>query len=268
MSEFDEKMTISELLQKVTDTPYEESFPVGNANPVMPMPMLADDDILDVGDGFDFEKFQVVRREFFAHIFEPSVTFNNCKFNVNTACLNKFPKADYVQVLINQKSKMLALRPCEENARDSFQWCNAKAGKRKPKQVTCKLFFAKIFSLMDWNPDYRYKLLGRLIHANGEYLLAFDMTATEVYQRIFPEGQKPRASRTPVFPAEWQDQFGLPFSEHRQSMQINIFDGYAIYAIKEKTQNMKSDVGATSQESFTDLTAPPLENPSYQGGNI
>ena len=86
---------------------------------------------------------------------------------------------------------------------------------------------------MDWNPDYRYKLLGKLIHANGEYLLAFDLTATEVYQRTFPEGKKPKTSRTPVFPAGWQNQFGLPYNEHRQSMQINIFDGYAIYAIKD-----------------------------------
>ena len=35
-------------------------------------------------------------------------------------------------------------------------------------------------------------------------------------------------SRTPVFPAEWQDQFGVPFEEHRKSLQINIFDNYAV----------------------------------------
>ena len=83
--------------------------------------------------------------------------------------------------------------------------------KRKPKQTTCKLFFAKIVSMMEWNPDYRYKLLGKLIHANRQYMIAFDLTATEVYQRTFPrEGAKPKTSRTPVFPAGWQDQFSLP----------------------------------------------------------
>ncbi len=86
---------------------------------------------------------------------------------------------------------------------------------------------------MNWNPDHRYKLTGKLVQANGEYLIAFDLTATEVYQRTFVEGAKPKTSRTPVFPSEWQEQFGLPFKEHRQSMQINIFEGYAIYAIKE-----------------------------------
>ena len=44
-------------------------------------------------------------------------------------------------------------------------------------------------------------------------------------------------SRTPVFPSDWQNQFGLSFEEHRQSMQINVFDGYAVYAIKDDLQN-------------------------------
>lgn len=133
------------------------------------------EEILDMGDDFDFGDFQVVRREFFAHLREPSITFNNCKIYVNAASLSKFPNIDFMQILINRKTKILALRPCKEGERDSFPWCYDSKGKRKAKQITCKLFFAKIFTMMEWNPDYRYKLLGTLIHSNGEYLLAFDL---------------------------------------------------------------------------------------------
>ena len=71
-------------------------------------PSLAkDDEILDMSGGFDFDDYQVVRREFFAHIKEPSVTFNECKLYVNAACLSKFPNASYAQVLINQKRRFL-----------------------------------------------------------------------------------------------------------------------------------------------------------------
>lgn len=206
------------------------------------------DEIIDMGDDFDFDGFQVVRREFFAHLSEPAVTFNNCKFYVNSACLNKFPDINHVQVLVNQNTRILALRPCAENARDSFAWCNTSKGKRKPKQTTCRLFFAKIVSMMGWNPDYRYKLLGKLIHANGEYMIAFDLTATEVYQRTFIEGSKPKNSRTPVFPAEWQNQFGLPYKEHQQSLQINIFDGYAIYSIKDSSPSGPPDAAKQEDE--------------------
>lgn len=201
----------------------------------------SDDEVLELGDNFDFEGFQVVRREFFAHINEPSVTFNNCKFYVNAACIQKFPDADTVQVLVNKETKILAIMPCPANARDSFAWCTMSKGKRKPKQITCKLFFAKVFSMMDWNPDHRYKILGKLIHANGETLIAFDLTATEIYQRTVSEGSKPKTSRIPVFPAEWQNQFGLPYNEHKQSLQVDILNGYAVYSIKDTAREAESE---------------------------
>ncbi len=50
--------------------------------------------------------------------------------------------------------------------------------------MTGKFFFAKLFELMDWNIDYRYKLIGKVIHANDEYLIVFDLNASEIYQRI------------------------------------------------------------------------------------
>ena len=239
---------LAQLLKNVEE-PVEDS----NSNVIAVTedgaPVLGkNDELFELGEDFDFDGFQVVRREFFAHLSEPSVTFNSCKFYVNTACLAKFPTSDYAQVLVNRQKKILALRPCPEGARDSFQWCTTTSkGKRKPKQITCKLFFAKVVTMMNWNPDYRYKLLGKLIHANDEYLLAFDLTATEVYQRTFVEGKKPKTSRTPVFPAEWQDQFGLSYNEHRQSMQINIFDGYAIIAVKEnEKENDEAESNGTS----------------------
>ena len=185
-------------------------------------------------DAFSYDGYQVVRGEFFAHTFEPSITFNNCKVSVNSACVNKLPDVDYVQILVNPTQKKLAVRPCGEDEKDSFAWCSASLnkGRKKPKQITCRLFFAKVVELMGWNPDYRYKLLGKLIRANGEYLFVFDMNNTEIYQRILQEGKKPRNSRTPVFPAEWQNQFGLPVEEHRKSLQVNIVDGFAVFTVK------------------------------------
>ena len=170
--------TTTELEQP---TPNGVPIPDGNVPPVLG----ENDELLELNEDFNFDDFQVVRREFFAHMHEPSVSFNNCKFYVNAACLSKFPNSGYAQVLVNRERKILALRPCNEGSRDSFMWCTEPGkGKRKPKPITCKLFFAKIVELMGWNPDYRYKLLGKLIHSNGEYLIAFDLTvqrASSVY---------------------------------------------------------------------------------------
>lgn len=223
MNDVTEQRFVSEGISPETD-PERHKIPV----------LGEDEELLEMSEDFSLEEFQVVRREFFAHIREPAVTFNNRKFYVNSACLSKFPNTDFVQALINPHTKILALRPCTENERGSFQWCSLGQGKRKPRQTTCTLFFLKMFDMMNWNPDHRYKMLGNIIRANGEYLIAFDLTSTEVYQRTYDEeGAKSTASRTAVYPKDWQNQFGMTFNEHKQSMLVNIFDGYAIYSIKE-----------------------------------
>lgn len=190
---------------------------------------------IEKDDSFSYNGYQVVRREFFAHIKEPSITFNNSKISLNSACLNRLPNVDYVQILVNPDDKKLAVRPSAENEKDSFLWCSSSNNKRKPKQITCHIFFAKIVQLMGWNPDYRYKLLGKMIQSSEEFLFIFDLTATEIYPRTIQEDDKPKKSRVPVFPAEWQNQFGIPIAEHRKLLQINIFDDYTVFGIKDKS---------------------------------
>lgn len=199
---------------------------------------------------FSYEGYQVVRGEYFAHLYEPSITFNRCKVSLNSACLKRLQDVEYVQILVNSEENKLAVRPCSGDEKDSFLWCTPK---RKPKQITCRVFFAKIVDLMNWNPEYRYKLLGKLIKSGGEYLFIFDLTATEIYQRIIQEGEKPKTSRTPVFPAQWQNQFGLPVEEHRKQLQVNIFNGYTVFGIKDKekaTQEKQDNITKTEEINY------------------
>ena len=171
--------SISQMLQDAQPGGIGDNTTIASASDAV-TPMTIDEsapgDVIELSDDFDFEGYQVVRREFFAHTFEPSITFNNYKVYVNTACLNKFPHADCVHLLINRESRILALRPCAESARDAFAWCNTSGGRRKPRQVTGKFFFAKLFEMMEWNLDYRYKLLGKVIPAGAVIAGPFSVT--------------------------------------------------------------------------------------------
>lgn len=99
-----------------------------------------------------------------------------------------------------------------------------------------------------------------------EYLIVFDLNASEIYQRIAKDGGKPKTARTPVFPAGWKDQFGLPYREHQKSLQINIFDGYAIYGIKDSSVSSTASVEKASVENVTSVhTAYQPEVPVQEG---
>lgn len=182
-------------------------------------------------NSFSYDGYQVVRGEFFAHIHEPSFTFNNNKVYLNMACIRKLPQTEYVQILVHPEEKRLAVRPCKEEEKDSFRWCTKNAKKRGPKQITCRVFYAKIFSLMGWNPQYRYKLLGKLIQSNGELLFIFDLKTPEIYPRTVKTGDA-KSSQLANYPESWKNQFGISMEEHQKTLQVNIFDGYAIFDIQ------------------------------------
>ena len=48
-------------------------------------------------------------------------------------------------------------------------------------------------------------------------------------------------SRTPTYPAEWQNQFGVPVEEHQRNLQVNIFDGYAVFNIQENKKKPQTE---------------------------
>ena len=69
----------------------------------------------------------------------------------------------------------------------------------------------------------------------------------EVFQReISPEGN-PKRLRVPKYIEEWKDQFGIPYEEHKKALQINMFDGFALFSLGEKPQN-----GTDDQQSDSD----------------
>ncbi len=207
---------------------------------------------------FNYDGYQVVRGEFFSHLFEPSITFNNEKVSVNAACINKLHEADYVQILVNPLEKKLAVKPCTEDMKDSFCWVSkTENGKRKPKTITCKVFFAKVMNLLNWYPYYRYKILGKLIRTPADTLFVFDLTGAETYIKKKSDGKS--RSSTALYPESWKNQFGTPAREHQDSVLVEIFDDYAVFHIdkeEEKRGRINDGNDSTGCETEQDQDTP------------
>lgn len=205
---------------------------------------------------FSYDGYQVVRGEFFAHLFEPSITLKDEHVSVNSACLRKLPNVEYVQFLVNPEEKKLAVKPCSEDTRDSFCWKSLSSdGKYRPKTISCKIFYAKVMQLMGWNPAHRHKILGKLIRTPQESVFVFDLTSVETFIRKNSSGES--QSRSPMYPEDWHDQFGIPVRDHSDTVLINIFDKYTVFRIER-------DEGEQTNES-NNISRPeeePNTNPS------
>ena len=99
--------------------------------------------------------------------------------------------------------------------------------------------FAKVISLMNWNPNYRYKLLGKLIRSGDEVLFIFDLTTPEIFMRTSKEGEKPRVSRTAIYPSEWQNQFeSLSKSIKMPCRSIFLMDMQYLMSMKKRKHSL------------------------------
>lgn len=187
--------------------------------------------------GFSFDGYQVVRREFFSHKFDPTLTIKGNSIIFNNACISKMEQVVYVQVLVNPTTEKLVIRPCEEGARDAIRWCVVRDEKRKSRQITCGLFTAKLYEMMGWEALYRYKLQGTRINYKGEHLYVFDLTSTEIFLPVIkdPDNPKAKAKRSAaVYPADWRDSFGIPVHEHTESTNIGLMEGFAFADVAKK----------------------------------
>lgn len=215
-------------------------------------------DVFQEDKEFSFEGYQVVRREFFAHTFEPALTIRGTSIFFNTACIRKCEDVVYVQLLINQEEKRLVIRPCGPDDKDAVRWCIVKGESRRTRTIKSDIFSGMLYDLMRWDPDYRYKLLGVTFEFQGQCLYLFDLTATEVYMnqsRAVDENGKVTYSRKASYPEVWKDTFGLPVAEHQQFTKIDLFDGYVTFNVmgdKLTEQRDDPDKGAYESEAIRD----------------
>ena len=163
--------------------------------------------------------FQVTRAELFAHTREPAITIWENRIKFNMACLRRFPGVTHIRILIHPEQKRLIIRPCKPDAPDSLRW--ARGGGEKEicnRDLLCKIFAAKVFDLMGWDTQYRYKMMGNPAVCDGEMLFLFRLTDFE----FFTSGKKSKS----YLPEDWRDYFGTPVEQHEESFKINLADGY------------------------------------------
>ncbi len=163
--------------------------------------------------------YQVTKAELFSHTKEPAITVWENRVKFNMACLRKFPGVTHIQILIHPEQKRLIIRPCKPDSPDSLRWANGGGEKElKNRDLLCRIFAAKLFDLMGWDKQYRYKMLGKPAVYNNEMLFLFKLTDFE----LFVGGGK----KGSYLPGDWRDYFGIPAEQHDDSYKIDLADGY------------------------------------------
>ena len=175
---------------------------------------------------FSYAGYQVVRREFISHRFDPAMTVRFGSVTFNNACIKALEDATYVQFLINPTEKKLIVRRCDSGARDAIRWCVVRDETRKSRQITCKPFAERLYAMMGWEPEYRYRFQGMRIRYYDDEMYLFDLGADERFAPAKKDENGKRIISAPVLPENWNGSYGLSVEEHDMSTQVDFLDNY------------------------------------------
>lgn len=165
---------------------------------------------------FNLDGYQVVRGQFMQIRYEgPSITISGGKISFNKFCVQKFNDIAYIQLLLHPTERKIAIRPCNEKSPHSIRWRPDPDKAISSKTLCCQHFGTALYSIMDWNPDYIYKIRGTWAMNRNEQIMVFNLpnAAPAVYIPI-DDGETTARKRVSLCPEEWDDGFGEEFYEH------------------------------------------------------
>ncbi len=174
------------------------------------------------------------------------MTISGDRLRFNTACLRKFEDVEYVELLINSVEKCSAIRPCDKENPNAIRWGTLREdGRWAVLSKSCHGFARPLYTIMDWNPDFGYRMRGQFVEHNGDKLMMFDLSEPEIIVSEETDGadaviglpdetepvasadtgengevaggaenrqaigaRKPRCMTIILYPLEWVDSFG------------------------------------------------------------
>ena len=187
--------------------------------------------VLGMDEETEIDDYEIVGAEFFAQMKEPAFLINRNRVGANSASVKLLPDVDYVKMLVNRSEKKLVLKPCDANDVYGYRWARTKDGKRVACQRTGVAFVLILCEIMGWDPDNRYKILGKKRESNGETILVYDLTVAQCFRRQKPDANGKVVTRS-ALPAGWDGKFGPALHESYRTLKVDTFEGYTVFTVR------------------------------------
>ena len=159
--------------------------------------------------------------------------------------MRKFADVGHIQLLLHPSEQKIAIRPCEENSMHSIKWHPDTAKSLYAKTLCFQHFGTALFRIMNWNPDFIYRVRGTWLHHDDEQIIIYNLenAVSAVLLPQAEEAARPK-KRTELLPERWADTFGEEFYDH--IMENNLF----YIAERSSWQARRSSIPAPGIEQY------------------
>lgn len=194
---------------------------------------------------FDLSGYEVADAQFFTDTAQPTCWFTKNRMYFNKACITKMEQSEYIELLFEPFEKLLAIRSCDRTHPNAIRWFNSKDGKITASARASGGFSNILFRCMEWNNEFRYKMVGVKRSKNDETIVLFDLETAEALTReryIDEEDEKERSVIVNLYDQFFLQHFGKDIYENAYSMRLYLMDIF-------KTWNLDAEVTPIQDEA-------------------
>jgi DNA invertase Pin-like site-specific DNA recombinase len=128
---------------------------------------------------YDLTGCEVARPQYFSTREKVCFTMDSRGIRFGKYCLDKFSAAgretEYVRMEYNPVRALLIVRPAREPSERTIRWMSERKGVRTMRRCGCKGIAGAIYANMEWNEEYRCRILGEFVSRGGEARLVFHL---------------------------------------------------------------------------------------------
>ena len=190
----------------------------------------------------ELRNLEVLRTELASSLFKPKIILGYDNISFTKACVKLFPDTQYVNILIDRMKKRIIVLPVHQHAKDALRWCNVKDGEAVKRTCTAKKFGEKLYDMMSWVKENKYRVLAYYQEIEGVRLLVFNLTEHEIVvpQFITTKTGKVMKRGKVCLASEMESGFGMTLSEHSVANDVEL---NAHYTLSDKDKEITiSDV--------------------------
>lgn len=179
-----------------------------------------------------FEGYELPPRTQFPMLVKPSVSIKYKRLSFSTSCIRLFEGVKHVLTITNPIKRRLAVVPLSAEESKSVEWARqTKDGKWTPKDVVSLEYVEKIFALMNWNRECRYKALGQIADSPRGLVLLFDlaeaiMFSNEMKEYIDPNTGEVKKSKIIYYPDAYKGRIGQSYSDYIASQNSSLYEQF------------------------------------------
>jgi len=178
----------------------------------------------------ELQNLEVLRMEFASSFFKPKVILSYENISFNKSCIKLLPDTQYVNILIDREKRRIIVLPVHKHAKDALRWCNVKKGEIIKRICTAKKFGEKLYDMMQWIKEYKYRVLAYYQEIEGVRLLVFNLAEHEmvVPQFITTKTGKVMKRGKVYLAGEMEAGFGMPLAEHAAANDVELNAHYML----------------------------------------